>query len=37
MADLTLYVDSTWQSPWAFHVMVGLEELGVRYRLEPVG
>lgn len=34
MAELTLYADSTWQSPWVFHVMVVLEELKVPYRLE---
>ena len=27
MSELTLYADSTWQSPWVFHVMVALEEL----------
>jgi glutathione S-transferase len=41
MADLTLYGESTWQSPWVFHVMVALEELGLRYKLEtlplPIG
>lgn len=35
MSELTLYADSTWQSPWVFHVMVALEELKVRYKLEP--
>jgi len=35
MSELTLYADSTWQSPWVFHVMVALEELGVSYKLEP--
>jgi len=34
--DLTLYADTTWQSPWVFHVMVALEELKVRYKLEPL-
>src|SRR5436305_6209194 len=34
MTDLTLYADSTWQSPWVFHVMVALEELRVRYQLQ---
>jgi len=34
MADLTLYADSSWQSPWVFHVMVTLEELKLRYKLE---
>ena len=32
--DLTLYADASWQSPWVFHVMVALEELGLRYKLE---
>jgi glutathione S-transferase len=34
MAELTLYADSTWQSPWVFHAMVALEELRVPYKLE---
>jgi glutathione S-transferase len=33
MAELILYGESTWQSPWVFHVMVALEELGVGYEL----
>jgi len=33
--DLTLYADTSWQSPWVFHVMVTLEELGLKYNLEP--
>ena len=36
MADLTLYGDSTWVSPWVFHALVALEELGQRYKLEPL-
>jgi glutathione S-transferase len=32
--DLTLYADAAWQSPWVFHVMVALEELGLKYKLE---
>ena len=32
--DLTLYADASWQSPWVFHVLVALEELGLRYKLE---
>jgi len=36
MSDLILFAESTWQSPWAFHVLVALEELGVRYQLETV-
>jgi glutathione S-transferase len=36
MADLTLYGDSTWLSPWVFHALVALEELGQRYNLEPL-
>ncbi len=34
--QLVLYGDASWQSPWVFHVMVALEELGERYRLEPL-
>jgi glutathione S-transferase len=34
MADLTLYGDSAWLSPWVFHALVALEELGQSYRLE---
>lgn len=33
MTELTLYGESTWQSPWVFHAMVALEELRVRYKL----
>jgi glutathione S-transferase len=32
--QLVLYGDASWQSPWVFHVMVALEELGARYRLD---
>ena len=32
--DLTLYADAAWQSPWVFHVMVALEELGLKYKVE---
>jgi glutathione S-transferase len=34
--NLTLYADQTWESPWAFHAMVALEELRVPYELEPI-
>ena len=34
MGELILYADSTWQSPWVFHVMVALEELAVPYKLD---
>ncbi len=34
MSELTLYGESDWVSPWVFHVLVALEELGVRYKLE---
>ncbi len=34
MSELTLYADSSWQSPWAFHAIVALEELGLKYTLE---
>lgn len=36
MSELTLYADQTWESPWAFHAMVALEELGVPYSLDPI-
>ena len=36
VADLTLYADQSWESPWAFHAMVALEELHVPYNLEPI-
>jgi len=36
MAELTLYADQSWESPWAFHAMVALEELRVPYRLDPI-
>ena len=36
MAELRLYADQTWESPWAFHAMVALEELGVPYTLDPI-
>jgi glutathione S-transferase len=36
MSDLTLYADAGWESPWVFHVIVALEELGLAYRLEVV-
>ncbi len=36
MTELALYADKTWQSPWVFHVMVALEELELKYTLEPV-
>jgi len=32
--NLTLYAESTWMSPWVFHVMVALEEKGLPYALE---
>jgi glutathione S-transferase len=34
--DLTLYGESTWVSPWVFHVMVALEEKRLPYKLELV-
>lgn len=36
VADLTLYADHAWESPWVFHAMVALEELRVPYKLEPI-
>ena len=32
MAELTLYGDSHWESPWFFHVLVALEEMRLPYR-----
>jgi glutathione S-transferase len=34
MADLTLYGESGWTSPWVLHAMVALEEMRLPYRLE---
>jgi len=34
--DLTLYVGSTWNSPWSFHAMVAIEEKQLPYKLEIV-
>lgn len=34
--DLTLYAESSWMSPWVFHVMVALEEKQLPYRTEVV-
>jgi len=36
VADLTLYADQSWESPWTFHAMVALAELRVPYKLEPI-
>ena len=36
MSELTLYGDASWQSPWVFHVMVSLEELKLKYKLDPL-
>ena len=36
VADLTLYADQSWESPWAFHAIVALEELRVPYTLDPI-
>lgn len=33
MTDLTLYGDANFESPWGFHVMVALDELGLSYKL----
>jgi glutathione S-transferase len=32
--EMTLYGESQWVSPWVFHVLVALEELGKSYKLE---
>ena len=34
MAELTLFAESEWVSPWVFHAMVALEEKRLPYRLE---
>lgn len=34
MAELTLYGESSWVSPWVFHAMVALEEKRLPYALE---
>src|SRR5207248_3222109 len=34
--SLTLYAEAKWESPWVFHAMVALEEVGVPYELEVV-
>jgi glutathione S-transferase len=36
VTNLTLYADQSWESPWAFHAMVALEELRVSYSLDPI-
>lgn len=36
MAELTLFAESEWVSPWVFHAMVALEEKRLPYRLETV-
>jgi glutathione S-transferase len=33
-AELTLYAESSWMSPWVFHAMVALEEKNLPYKLE---
>lgn len=33
---LTLYAESSWGSPWVFHVMIALEEKGLPYELQLV-
>ncbi len=35
-ADLMLFAESTWMSPWVFHVMVALEEKKLPYKLEVI-
>jgi glutathione S-transferase len=34
MAELTLFVEDSWTSPWVFHAIVALEEKGLAYDLE---
>jgi glutathione S-transferase len=31
--ELTLYIDASWNSPWAFHALVALEEKRLPYRI----
>ncbi len=33
-AELTLYAESSWQSPWVFHAMIALEEKTLPYQLQ---
>src|SRR5580692_11396840 len=33
-AELALYAEPTWTSPWVFHAMVALEEKALAYRTE---
>src|SRR5262245_58167867 len=34
MAELTLFAESEWVSPWVFHALVAVEEKRLPYRLE---
>src|SRR5688572_16679191 len=36
MADLKLFADSTWMSPWSFTALVAIEEKGLPFELEAV-
>lgn len=36
MSELVLYADSSWASPWAFHAIVVLQEMGLPYKLLPI-
>ena len=36
MAELMLYGDIHWESPWVFHVAIALEEMQLPYRIEPL-
>jgi glutathione S-transferase len=36
MGEMTLYAESSWMSPWVFHVLVALEEKGLPYKVEVV-
>ena len=35
-AEITLYADAAWESPWVFHAMVALDELKLKYTLDPI-
>ncbi|MBA3392724.1 MAG: glutathione transferase [Deltaproteobacteria bacterium] len=36
MAELKLYTDASWMSPWSFHAIVALEEKRLTYKIETV-
>ncbi len=36
MSELKLFADADWESPWVFHAIVAIEELGLKYKLQPL-